>query len=197
MAPAGPGLIVRTAEARVAGPHDRLRAVGDVQLAEDRGYVVGDGFGRQVEQPADVRVGQPGREMVQDVQLSLVRVGGPMASFADVLDARQEDAAGTWVFLLFVLGNIVGTFLLGLALWRSRSIARWAATAVMVWPPMHIVGLTAGVEWIEVAGTAVQGLGFAAVGARLLRRAIPRLVHHHPWRFRLSLCDTRPPPSPS
>lgn len=103
--------------------------------------------------------------------LTMARVGGPMADFAGVLDARQQDAAGTWVFLLFVLGNIVGTFLLGLALWRSRSIARWAAAAIMVWPLMHIVGLAAGVEWFEVAGAAVQGLGFAAVGARLLRRA--------------------------
>ncbi|NAS25927.1 hypothetical protein GT755_30145 [Herbidospora sp. NEAU-GS84] len=102
--------------------------------------------------------------------IAMVRVGGPMADFAGVIDARQEDAAGTWVFLLFVLGNLVGTFLLGLALWRSRSIARWAAAAIMIWPPTHIVGLAAGVEWFEVAGAAVQGLGFAAVGARLLRR---------------------------
>jgi hypothetical protein len=103
--------------------------------------------------------------------VAMVRVGGPMADFASVLDARQEDAAGIWVFLLFVLGNLVGTFLLGIALWRSRSIARWAAAAIMIWPPMHIVGLAAGVEWFEVAGAAAQGLGFAAVGAHLLRRA--------------------------
>jgi hypothetical protein len=103
--------------------------------------------------------------------LTMARLGGPMTDFARVLDGRQEDAAGAWVFLLFVLGNIVGTFLLGLALWRSRSIARWAAAAIMIWPPMHVVGLAAGVEWFEVAGASVQGLGFAAVGAYLLRRA--------------------------
>jgi hypothetical protein len=102
--------------------------------------------------------------------LAMVRVGGPMADFARVLDARQEDATGAWVFLLFVVGNILGTFLLGLALWRSRSTARWAAVAIMVWPPMHIIGLVAGVEWFEVAGAAVQGLGFAAVAIRLLQR---------------------------
>ncbi|WP_460491885.1 hypothetical protein [Dactylosporangium cerinum] len=102
--------------------------------------------------------------------LAMVRVGGPMVGFAAVLDARQQDATGTWVFLLFVLGNIVGTFLLGLALWRSRSVPRWAAAAVMIWPPTHIVGLVAGVEWFEVAGAAVQAIGFAAVAVRLLRR---------------------------
>lgn len=101
--------------------------------------------------------------------LAMVRVGGPMDAFARVLDERQTDAAGTWVFLLFVLGNLVGTLLLGLALWRSRSIARWAAAAVMVWPPLHVVGLVVGVEWFEVAGATVQALGFAAVGAHLLR----------------------------
>ncbi|GAA0497312.1 hypothetical protein Ade02nite_54460 [Paractinoplanes deccanensis] len=103
--------------------------------------------------------------------IAMVRVGGPMADFATVLDTRQQDAAGTWVFLLFVLGNVVGTFLLGLALWRSRAITRWAAAAIMIWPPMHIAGLAAGVEWFEVTGAAVQGLGFAAVGVHLLRRA--------------------------
>lgn len=52
-----------------------------------------------------------------------------------------------------------------------RSIARWAAAAVMVWPPMHIAGLAAGSEWFEVVGATVQGAGFAAVGVHLLRRA--------------------------
>jgi len=101
--------------------------------------------------------------------LAMVRVGGPMADFARVLDTRQEFAAGTWVFLLFVLGNIVGTFLLGLALWRSRAVSRWAAAAIMAWPLLHITGLVAGTEWIEVAGAIVQGAGFAAVGVQLLR----------------------------
>jgi hypothetical protein len=76
------------------------------------------------------------------------------------------------VFLLFVLGNIVGTFLLGLALWRSRAIARWAAVAIMAWPLLHIAGLVAGVEWFEVAGAVGQGAGFAAVAVRVLR--LPR-----------------------
>jgi hypothetical protein len=58
-----------------------------------------------------------------------------------------------------VLGNIVDTFLLGLALWRSRSVARWAAAAVMIWPPMHVVGLLAGVEWFEVDGVWDCGPG--------------------------------------
>lgn len=102
--------------------------------------------------------------------LAMVRVGGSMSDFAGVLDERQQDAAGTWVFLLFILGNLVGTALLGLALWRSRSIPRWAAAAIVIWPPTHVVGLATGVEWFEVAGAAVQGLGFAAVGVRLLRR---------------------------
>jgi hypothetical protein len=104
--------------------------------------------------------------------LAMVRVGGPMADFARVLEVRQEYAAGTWVFLLFVLGNMVGTFLLGLALWRSRAIARWAAVAVMAWPLLHVAGLVAGVEWFEVAGAIGQGAGFVAVAVRLLR--LPR-----------------------
>jgi hypothetical protein len=100
--------------------------------------------------------------------LAMARIGGPMDDFARVLDARQEDGYATWVFLLFVVGNLIGTFLLGLALWRSRSVARWAATAIMIWPPVHIVGLAVGLEWFEVAGASVQAIGFGAVAARLL-----------------------------
>jgi hypothetical protein len=75
------------------------------------------------------------------------------------------------MFLLFVLGNLVGTFLLGLALLRSHAVPAWAAAAVMAWPPLHITGLIVGSEWFEVTGAALQGIGFAVVGMHLLGAA--------------------------
>jgi hypothetical protein len=72
------------------------------------------------------------------------------------------------VFLLFVLGNLVGTLLLGLALLRSRRVPLWTAAEVLAWPPLHVTGLVAGSEWFEVAGAALQAVGLAATGSRLL-----------------------------
>jgi hypothetical protein len=101
--------------------------------------------------------------------LAMAERGGPVADYVAVLDASQADASSTWVFLLFVLGNLVGTFLLGLALLRSRTVPWWAAAAIMAWPPLHVVGLVVGNELFEITGAILQGIGFAVVGVRLLR----------------------------
>jgi hypothetical protein len=102
--------------------------------------------------------------------LAMAERGGPLADYAAVVDASQSEPAGAWVFLLFVVGNLIGTFLLGLALLRSRAVPVWAAIGVLAWPPLHVLGLALGTEWPEVAGALVQAIGFGVVGARLLRR---------------------------
>lgn len=88
-----------------------------------------------------------------------------------MIDDTQADATVMWMFALFVVGNVAGTFLLGLALLRSHAVAAWAAIAVMAWPVLHIIGVAAGTEWFEVAGAALQAAGLAAAGVGVLRRA--------------------------
>ncbi|WP_185949502.1 hypothetical protein [Microbispora sp. KK1-11] len=48
------------------------------------------------------------------------------------------------MFLLFVLGNLVGTLLPGPALLRARVVPIWAAAGITAWPPLHVIGLVAG-----------------------------------------------------
>jgi hypothetical protein len=98
--------------------------------------------------------------------LAMAKHGGPMDDFAAVLDAN--DPSSVWVFLLFVLGNIVGTFLLALGLVRSRVAPAWAAYGIMAWPIFHIIGLAAGSEWFEVTGAILQGIGFIVVARKVL-----------------------------
>ena len=105
--------------------------------------------------------------------LAMADRGGPLADYAAVIDATQGPAMA-WVFLLFVLGNLAGTFLLALALLRARAVPTWAAVAIMTWPPLHIAGLIAGSEWWEVTGAALQAAGFAAAAVTLLRTTAPR-----------------------
>ncbi|OPG10633.1 hypothetical protein B1L11_22815 [Microbispora sp. GKU 823] len=97
----------------------------------------------------------------------MARRGGPLADYAAVVDGAQSDPSAVWVFLLFVLGNLVGTLLLGLALLRARVVPLWAAAGIMAWPLLHVIGLVAGTEWFEVAGALTQAVGLAVTGARL------------------------------
>ncbi|MFG1618183.1 hypothetical protein ACGFI3_35980 [Nonomuraea wenchangensis] len=104
--------------------------------------------------------------------VAMAEHGGPVQDYAVVIDNSQSDPSTLWVFLLFVLGNLVGTLLLGLALLRSRRVPVWAAAGVIAWPPLHVIGLVVGSEWFEVTGAVLQAVGLVVTGARLL--AAPR-----------------------
>ena len=73
---------------------------------------------------------------------------------------------------LFVLGHVIGTIVLGVALWRSRRVPRWAALLTIVSQPLHVVAavvlaspsldlLAWGLNAIGVATASVAILGTA------------------------------------
>jgi hypothetical protein len=71
---------------------------------------------------------------------------------------------------LFVIGHIVGTVLLGLALLRSRAVPAWVAVALVVSQPVHLVSFVTGLAWLDlVAGWGFTAVGFAGAGGALLR----------------------------
>jgi len=63
--------------------------------------------------------------------LAMAPAGGHEAAFAHVIDVSRDDATTVWMFVLFVLGNLIGTFLVGLALLRRHAVAAWAAIGVL------------------------------------------------------------------
>lgn len=70
----------------------------------------------------------------------------------------------------FVAGHVVGTILLGIAMWRSRIVGRWAAVAVAVSQPIHFVAAVVVVSHtLDLIGWGLQAAGFAAVGWAILR----------------------------
>jgi len=99
--------------------------------------------------------------------------GDQLQDYARIIDDSLNGASVVWYFLLFALGNLVGTFLLGLALLRSHQVPAWAASFVMAWSALHVAGLAAGSEWFEVAGATLQSIGFAVVGLQVLRQPLP------------------------
>jgi hypothetical protein len=103
--------------------------------------------------------------------IAMAERGGPTADYAAVIDASQSDPWTVWVFPIFILGNLLGTVLFAIGLLRSRTVSIWAALLIMLWPPLHVVGLIIGGEVLEVIGAVLQAIGFAGVAAVVLRRS--------------------------
>jgi hypothetical protein len=99
------------------------------------------------------------------VTIALAEHGGATPDNIAIQDLTMNQAFFVIVALTFVIGNLIGTFLLGLALLRSHAIPRWAAICVLVWPVAHILGG----RWGEVLGAAVEGIGLAVAGWCLLK----------------------------
>ncbi|MEP7089110.1 MAG: hypothetical protein ABI776_03290 [Nocardioidaceae bacterium] len=101
--------------------------------------------------------------------IALAQHGGANADNVAVLDLMTNQGFFIGIALVFVVGNLVGTSLLGIALFRARVIPRWAAVLVLVWPVAHILGG----PWGEVLGAALEAVGLAVVGLTLLRQPPP------------------------
>jgi hypothetical protein len=118
--------------------------------------------------------------------IALAQHGAANADSVAVQDLMMNQAFFIAVALTFVVGNLVGTFLLGLALFRARVVPRWAAILVLVWPVAHVLGG----PWGEVFGAALEGVGLAAVGVTVLRTdlrypALRRDTDDEPGLFRI------------
>jgi hypothetical protein len=98
--------------------------------------------------------------------VALARHGGASVDNIAAQNQLNNTAVSVVVALTFVVGNLIGTFLLGLALLRSRAVPWWAASAVLAWPVLHILGG----PWGEVLGAGLQAIGLAVVGYAVLTR---------------------------
>ena len=72
--------------------------------------------------------------------------------------------------VVFVLGHVVGTILLGVALWRSGAVARWAAVLVIVAQPLHFVAaVILQSPSLDLVAWGLNAVGFAAAALALTR----------------------------
>jgi hypothetical protein len=113
--------------------------------------------------------------------IAMAQHGGATSDHVAIQDLTTNQGFFISVALTFVLGNIVGTFLLGLALIRARAVPKWAGFAIIAWPVLHILGGS----WGEVVGAVVEAIGLAVVGLRLLRS--PQLETFEPVKDDLAL----------
>ncbi|WP_327636110.1 hypothetical protein OHB24_39690 [Kribbella sp. NBC_00482] len=93
--------------------------------------------------------------------------GLDQASITKVVDVTHGsvDVAAT----VFVVGHVFGTILLGIAMWRSGVGGRWAAVAVAISQPLHLISVIISSHPLDLIGWGLQAVGFAAVGWAILR----------------------------
>jgi hypothetical protein len=107
------------------------------------------------------------------VVAAVVRAGISTADAVRVVAAMHPVlAVGTAVF---VVGHVVGTVLLGIALLRTRSVPAWAGWAMTISQPLHFVAavilLLPGLDLLAWSLTAIA---MAAVAAALARASVNR-----------------------
>ncbi len=72
--------------------------------------------------------------------------------------------------VVFVLGNLVGTSLLGLAVLLSRRLPWYAGALILGWPVGHSINVfLGGGEWFAVAGGGLEVVGLTILAAIAVR----------------------------
>jgi len=70
---------------------------------------------------------------------------------------------------LFVFGHLIGTVILGIALWRARMVPSLLAIALAISQPIHLISVLVDNRPLDLVGWGGTALGFAAAGWALLR----------------------------
>ena len=90
---------------------------------------------------------------------------GTLAELYGTLHPTSNIAAG-----VFVLGHVLGTVLLGIAMWRSRAVPRWAAVATIVSQPLHFVAaVIVGSPSLDFVAWGLNAVGFAVAARAIVR----------------------------
>lgn len=95
------------------------------------------------------------------VPLAAAEIGLPPDTAGGLVAALGGHPTQVLALLAFIVGHIVGTVLLGVALWRV--VPRWAAVALIVSQPLHLLFAVALVSHpLDALSWALTAAGFAA-----------------------------------
>lgn len=86
-----------------------------------------------------------------------------------ILDASQASPVLMVFFALFVVGNLIGTLLLGLAVILSRALPWYAGALIICWTVGHVINIVGGGEWFAVIGGALEIGGLSIIASTALR----------------------------
>ncbi|MBE3011180.1 hypothetical protein IL992_18560 [Microbispora sp. NEAU-D428] len=71
--------------------------------------------------------------------------------------------------LVFVVGHIAGTVLLGVLAIRARLIPLWAAALLTVSQPLHLTAIVVVNAWLDLVAWGLTAVGMGFLGLRVLR----------------------------
>ena len=96
--------------------------------------------------------------------------GLDLETAVQVYDRAGSSGPAMLSMIVFVAGHVVGTILLGAALWRARVVPAWAAIAVIVSQPLHAIAFVAvSSQPLDVLAWGLTALGLGGAGLRVLR----------------------------
>jgi len=102
--------------------------------------------------------------------LAAVQAGADQATITDILDQMAAHPAAAIAIGLFVFGHILGTVLLGIAIWKGGLAPAWAALVLIVSQPFHLVfAVVAPNGLLDAAAWTLTAIGFGAAGLAYLR----------------------------
>jgi len=102
-----------------------------------------------------------------------------------VASAAQSSPQSAVLGGVFVLGHLVGTVILGVALWRSHTVHWSFAAALTISQPIHLVSAMTGNHPLDLVGWGLTAIGFGAAGWKLLHTPndefdLPPILHGAP-----------------
>jgi Domain of unknown function (DUF4386) len=101
------------------------------------------------------------------VEYEMVNISGlDRTQMARLLDKGQESAAALPLFLVFVVGIVIGLILLGIAAWRRHVVPVWAGIALIVGGVLAFAGGDSKV--INIVDFAVLVVGLGSIGLAVL-----------------------------
>lgn len=102
--------------------------------------------------------------------LAAVQAGVDSTTTGRILDEMTAHPSAAVALVLFVAGHILGTVLLGIALWKGRMVPVWAALALIVSQPLHLVfAVVVPNGLLDAAAWTLTAIGFAAAAMALVR----------------------------
>lgn len=101
--------------------------------------------------------------------LTAVEGGIDPAAVSRMLDLYFAHPTTAISLGVFVVGHVVGTVLLGLALWRARLVPAWAGIVLAVSQPLHLVSVIIGNRPLDTLAWGATALAFVIAALALVR----------------------------
>lgn len=99
--------------------------------------------------------------VIQDTMTNLMAQMGGGAQFGSLWDRLNSSPVYNGILLVYIVGHVVGTLLLGIALGRARVIPIWAAAAIALYGPLQVIAFPTGSRLFADAAYGLLVIGCA------------------------------------